>query len=187
MWKQDINRIRLAKASDSTGNVCNKMWNKYIYIFKGIKEKDIVRSKDQESKTFPNSSFKRAFVLSRFSRVWLFVTLCTVDGQSSSVHGLRQARILEWLPCPPPGKLPNPEIDHASLMSLALVGRLFTTGATWENLFCLYLEAGGGDLGHFKELPWIFPMCTWCVYIIKLLFVFLQLNFFVGREFQPRT
>ena len=132
MWKQDINRIRSAKASDSTGNVCNKMWNKYIYIFKGIKEKDIVRSKDQESKTFPNSSFKRAFVLSRFSRVWLFVTLCTVDGQSSSVHGLRQARILEWLPCPPPGKLPNPEIDHASLMSLALVGRLFTTGATWE-------------------------------------------------------
>ena len=60
------------------------------------------------------------------------MTLCTVDSQSSSVHGLRQARILEWLPCPPPGKLPNPEIDHASLMSPALVGRLFTTGATWE-------------------------------------------------------
>ena len=69
-------------------------------------------------------------MLSRFSHVFIFVTLCTVDHQSSSVHGLLQARILEWLPCLPPGKLPNPEIDHACLMSLALAGRLFTTGAT---------------------------------------------------------
>ena len=26
---------------------------------------------------------------------------------SSSVHGILQARILKWLPCPPPGDLPN--------------------------------------------------------------------------------
>ena len=35
----------------------------------------------------------------------------------SSVHGILQARILEWvgLPCPPPGDLPNPGIEPRSL------------------------------------------------------------------------
>ena len=36
------------------------------------------------------------------------------------------------LPCPPPGDLPNPRIEPASLISPALAGRFFTTGATWE-------------------------------------------------------
>ena len=36
------------------------------------------------------------------------------------------------LPCPPPGDLPNPEIEPISLVSAALAGRLFTTSATWE-------------------------------------------------------
>ena len=29
-----------------------------------------------------------------------------------------QARILEWVACPPPGNIPNPGIEPASLMSL---------------------------------------------------------------------
>ena len=29
----------------------------------------------------------------------------------SSVHGILQARILEWLPCPPPGDLPDPGME----------------------------------------------------------------------------
>ena len=51
----------------------------------------------------------------------------------SSVHGILQARIY-WtgLPCPPPGDLPDPGIQPASLMSPALAGRFFTTSATWE-------------------------------------------------------
>ena len=36
------------------------------------------------------------------------------------------------LPFPSPGGLPNPGVKPASLMSPALAGRLFTTGATWE-------------------------------------------------------
>ena len=32
----------------------------------------------------------------------------------SSVHGILQARILEWLPCPPPGDLPSPGIELGS-------------------------------------------------------------------------
>ena len=34
---------------------------------------------------------------------------------SSSVHEILQARILEWVPCPPPGDLPNPGIEPGSL------------------------------------------------------------------------
>ena len=32
----------------------------------------------------------------------------------SSVHGTSQARIPEWLPCPPPGDLPDPRINPGS-------------------------------------------------------------------------
>ena len=38
--------------------------------------------------------------LSCFSHVQLFVTLWTVDRQGSSVSGILQARILEWVPMP---------------------------------------------------------------------------------------
>ena len=50
---------------------------------------------------------------------------CTLPG--SSVHGILQARIPEWLPFPPPGDLPDPEIEPASAVSLTLAGRFFTT------------------------------------------------------------
>ena len=36
------------------------------------------------------------------------------------------------LPCPPPGALPDPEIEPASLMSPALAARFFTTSSAWE-------------------------------------------------------
>ena len=37
---------------------------------------------------------------------------------------------------PPPGDLPNPGIEPASLISPALAGKFFTTSTTWEAL-CL--------------------------------------------------
>ena len=52
-----------------------------------------------------------------------------------SVHGIPQARILEWVALPPPQDLPSPGIKPASLMSLALAGGFFTTSATWEALY----------------------------------------------------
>ena len=52
----------------------------------------------------------------------------------SSVHGILQANILQWVPCTPPRNLPNPEITPMSLISPTLAGRLFTTRATWEAL-----------------------------------------------------
>ena len=36
------------------------------------------------------------------------------------------------LSCPPPGNLPDPEIELESPMSPALAGKFFTTSAIWE-------------------------------------------------------
>ena len=42
---------------------------------------------------------------------------CSPPG--SSVHGIFQARILEWVACPPPGDLSDPGIEPESSMSPA--------------------------------------------------------------------
>ena len=47
---------------------------------------------------------------------------CSPPG--SSVHGIPQARLLEWLPCPSLGDFPIPGIEF---MSPALAGGFFTT------------------------------------------------------------
>ena len=54
---------------------------------------------------------------------------CSPPG--SSVHGILQARILEWVPALTPD-FPDPGIEPASLLSPALTGGFFTTSATWE-------------------------------------------------------
>ena len=55
---------------------------------------------------------------------------CSPPG--SSVHGILQARRLEWVAGPPPGDLPRPGIEPESPVSPALVGGFFTTSATGE-------------------------------------------------------
>ena len=60
-----------------------------------------------------------------------------------SVHGILQARILEWVAMQPMGRtlgdLPDRGIKLASLTSPAMVGGFFATGATWEafTLVCI--------------------------------------------------
>ena len=51
---------------------------------------------------------------------------------ASSVHGISQARILEWVAFPSIGDLPNTGIQPVSLGFPALAGRFFTIRATWE-------------------------------------------------------
>ena len=54
---------------------------------------------------------------------------CSPPG--SSVHGILQARILEWVAVFPPSRdLSDPGVEPASLMSPALAGRFFTATAT---------------------------------------------------------
>ena len=50
----------------------------------------------------------------------------------SSVHGILQARILEWVVLPFSGDPPDPGIKPVSLMTPALAGGFFTTNAIWE-------------------------------------------------------
>ena len=57
-------------------------------------------------------------------------TLCDPMDRSlpgSSVHGLSQARMLEWVAFPSQGDFPNLGTEPVSPVSPALAGRFFTT------------------------------------------------------------
>ena len=56
------------------------------------------------------------------------------NSPGSSVHGTRQARILEWVDIPPPEDLPHPGIKPASLTSPPLHWQMgsLPLSATWE-------------------------------------------------------
>ena len=69
-------------------------------------------------------------MLNHFICVQLFVTLWTVAHQAPLSMGLSRQEYWSGLSFPPPGDRPNPGIKPASLMSLALAGRFFTTSAT---------------------------------------------------------
>ena len=69
-------------------------------------------------------------VLSRFSRIWLFVTPCSVAFQAPLSMGFSRQEYWSGLPCTSPGDLPKPGIKPLCLMSPALTGRFFTTGST---------------------------------------------------------
>ena len=73
---------------------------------------------------------KQYYVLSHFSRIQLFVTLWTVASQSPLSMGFSGQEYWRGFPCPPPGDLPDPGIEPASLMSPALAGKLFTASTT---------------------------------------------------------
>ena len=63
-------------------------------------------------------------------------TLCLLKDCSppgSSVHGILQARILEWVPCSPPGDLPDPWIFTTHVTSISSIGWwILYHWATWE-------------------------------------------------------
>jgi len=53
-------------------------------------------------------------VLSHFSYVQLFVTLCTITQQAPLSMGFSRQEYRSGLPCPPPGDLPNPGTEPRS-------------------------------------------------------------------------
>ena len=71
-------------------------------------------------------------MLSHFSRVWLFATPWTVALQAPLSMEFSRQEYWNELPCPPPGDLPDLEIEPKSLPSLALAGGFFTTITNWE-------------------------------------------------------
>ena len=58
---------------------------------------------------------------------------CSLPG--SSVHGILQARILEWVPFPFSGDLPDLGVKPASLASPALAGGFFTIAPPGKQIF----------------------------------------------------
>ena len=61
---------------------------------------------------------------------------CSPPG--SSVHGILEAGILEWVAMPfSRGDLPDPGIELVFLTSLALAGGFFTTSATWLKIYVI--------------------------------------------------
>ena len=73
-------------------------------------------------------------MLSRFSPVRLCNPMdCSLPG--SSVHGILQARILEWVAMPSSRGSSLPRVQtRLCLVSLALASGFLTTSATWEAL-----------------------------------------------------
>ena len=71
-------------------------------------------------------------VLSRLHVSDSFVSPWTVTTQTPVFVGVSRQECWSGLPRPPPGDLPDPGTEPASLMSPALAGGFFTTSATWE-------------------------------------------------------
>ena len=94
--------------------------------------------------------YMHAYVLSRFSRVWLFVTLLTKARQAPLSMRLSRQENWSGFPCSPPGDLPDPGIEPPSLMSPALAGGFFTTGTTWEATYLLGKVAKKQKTKHWQ-------------------------------------
>ena len=78
-------------------------------------------------------------MLSLFSHLQLFAAPWTVACQASLSMGFSGQEYWRGLLLPPLGDLPNPGIEPTSLMSPALAGRFFATGATkniYNNAYC---------------------------------------------------
>ena len=65
-----------------------------------------------------------AWMLSRFSHVWLFVTLWTIAHKVPLSMRFSRQEYWSGLPCPPPWYFPDPGIEPTSLPSPALAGSL---------------------------------------------------------------
>ena len=67
-----------------------------------------------------------------------YLTLCSpmdCSPPGSSVHGISQARILEWVPFPLPGDLPDPGIEPVSPVSPVLAYGFFTTEPPGKSVY----------------------------------------------------
>ena len=65
----------------------------------------------------------------------------TVAHQAPLSMGFARQEYWGGLPQPPPGDLPDPEIEPTSFMSPALASLLFTTNSTWEASVCVCVVA----------------------------------------------
>ena len=81
------------------------------------------------------------------SHVRLFVTPWPVALQAPLSLGFSQQEYWNGVIFPLPVDLPDPGIEPAFLMSLAIAGKFFSTSATWEALLCAQCMAYEEDTG----------------------------------------
>ena len=97
-------------------------------------------------------------VLSCFSCVRLCATPWTVAHQALVSMGFSRQEHWSRLPCPPAGDVPDPGMEPASLMSLALTDRFFTTSAPWEdplNAYCVLSKRSQSEKTPYCMIPTI--------------------------------
>ena len=91
----------------------------------------------------------------------LCLTLCDAmdcSPSGSSVHGILQARILQWFAVPSSRGSSLPSNQTCISVSPALAGEFFIISATWEAqtrcdvIVCVY---NGILLGYIKERNWV--------------------------------
>ena len=96
-------------------------------------------------------------MLSHFSYVRLTVTPWTAARQAPLSLGFSRQEYWGGSLCPPPEDLPSPGIEPASLVSLALEGKFFTTSATWEAALYFYHVAYCTNPVGWKGIN---PLCS---------------------------
>ena len=74
------------------------------------------------------------YILSYFSCVFLYVPLWTIACQAPVSMEFSRQEFWSQLLYAPPGDLPDPGIEPASLLSPALAGGFFPMSTTWEAL-----------------------------------------------------
>ena len=98
-------------------------------------------------------------------------TLWTIARQAPLSMGFSRQEYWSGLPCPPPEDLPNSGIKPTSLLSPALVGRFFTTSATWmglaKNFVRIFLSHGISQPNKCDCHYWV------CVSLLRLFFTYL--------------
>ena len=75
-------------------------------------------------------------MLSRFSQVWLYVSLWTAACQAPLSMGFSRQEYWSGLPCPPPGDHPSSGTEPVSPRLPALTGGLFATSTIWGARLC---------------------------------------------------
>jgi len=75
--------------------------------------------------------------------------------------GLSRQEYWSGLPFPPPGDLPDPGIQPASLASPALAGGFFTTSVTWERVCRLYADTPSLYLRDLSTHAFWYPRESW--------------------------
>ena len=113
-------------------------------------------------------------MLSRFSCVWLFVTLCNVALQFPLSMGFSRQEYWSELPCLLPGDLPDPGIEPAFPAAPALQADCFTAEALGKPFRVIMVRFNSEDLLYSSLccLPSVYPSTSWNVFLIKIFLLF---------------